>query len=101
MERPKRPCKDERDQQIETRSRSAALDLLTAATQVLTILCLIKGNPAWRGSLSLLFFGGGAQLFYKYEQYRERPYLWVGAALGLATVGGRSTSWMGRLGQRY
>ena len=61
METPKRPCKDERDQQIETRSRSAALDLLTAATQVLTILCLIKGNPAWRGSLSLLFSGGGAQ----------------------------------------
>lgn len=96
METPNRPFKDERDRQIETHSRSAALDFLTAATQILTILCLIKGNPAWRGSLSLLFFGGGAQLFYKYEQYRERPYLWVGAFLSL--VGLALLIWFGITG---
>ena len=50
----------------------------------------------WRGSLSLLFFGGGAQLFYKYEEYRERPYLWVGAALGL--VGLALLIWFGVTG---
>ena len=39
-----RPYKDERDEQIETHSRSAALDFVVAATQILTIMCLIKGN---------------------------------------------------------
>ena len=63
-----RPLKDERDQQINTHSKSAALDFVIAATQVLTIMCLIKGNPAWKGSLALLFVGAAASLFYKYDQ---------------------------------
>ena len=50
-----RPVKDERDEQIDTHSKSEALDFMIAATQVLTIMCLIKGNPAWKGSLALLF----------------------------------------------
>ncbi len=49
-----RPFKDERDEQIDTRSKSMALDFMIAATQVLTVICLIKGNPAWKGSFSLL-----------------------------------------------
>lgn len=60
-----RPVKDERDEQIDTHSKSEALDFMIAATQVLTIMCLIKGNPAWKGSLALLFIGGAARLFYK------------------------------------
>ena len=48
-----RLVKDERDAQIDTRSRSAALDFVIAATQVLTLICLVKGNPAWKGSLAL------------------------------------------------
>ena len=51
----KYPVKDERDQQIDTAARSHALDFLVAATQVMTVLCAVKGNPAWKGSLSLLF----------------------------------------------
>ena len=51
-----RPFKDERDEQIDTHSKSAALDFVIAATQILTIMCLIKGNPAWKGTLSVLFF---------------------------------------------
>ena len=43
-----RLVKDERDAQIDTRSRSAALDFVIAATQVLTLICLVKGNPAWK-----------------------------------------------------
>ena len=43
-----RPVKDERDEQIDTHSKSEALDFMIAATQVLTIMCLIKGNPAWK-----------------------------------------------------
>lgn len=80
------PCKDERDQQIDTHSKSAALELVIAATQVLTVMCLIKGNPAWKGSLALLFIGCAAGLLYKYSQYKEKPYLQVGIVLGLVGV---------------
>lgn len=83
----KRPIKDERDRQIDTAARSHALDFVVAATQVLTVLCAVKGNPAWKGSLSLLFLGGAAMLFYKYGQYEARPYRLVGVVLGLIGVG--------------
>lgn len=78
-----RPFKDERDEQIDTSSKSAALDFVITATQVLTVMCLIKGNPAWKGSLALLFIGGAARLFYKYDKYEEKPYIQVGIGLGL------------------
>lgn len=82
-----RSVKDERDQQIDTYSKSTALDFVIAVTQILTIMCLIKGNTAWRGSFALLFFGAAAQLFYKYEQYQEKPYIRIGIVLGLIGVG--------------
>ena len=72
------PLKDERDQQIDVQAKSHALEYVIAATQILTVLCLIKGNSAWRGSLSLLFFGIAFMLFYKYQQYTEKPYRQVG-----------------------
>lgn len=76
---PKRhPLKDERDRQIDVQAKSHALEYVIAAAQVLTVLCLIKGNPAWRGSLSLLFFGTAFALFYKHQQYTEKPYRQVG-----------------------
>lgn len=78
-----RPIKDERDEQIEVRSKYHALEFLVAATQILTVMCIIKGNPAWKGSLGLLFIGGAASLFYKYDQYAEKPYLQVGIVAGL------------------
>ncbi len=81
-----RPFKDERDEQIDTGSKSAALDFVIAATQVLTVMCLIKGNPAWKGSLALLFIGGAVSLFYKYDKYEEKPYIQVGIGLGLIGV---------------
>lgn len=81
-----RPLKDERDQQINTHSKSAALDFMIAATQILTLMCLLKGNPAWKGSLALLFIGGAARLFYKWDQYREQPYIQVGIGLGFIGV---------------
>lgn len=79
----KRPFKDERDEQISTRSKSHALEFMIAATQILTVMCLIKGNPAWKGSLALLFIGGAASLFYKYDKYNEKPYIQVGFVIGL------------------
>lgn len=82
----KRPFKDERDEQINTRSKSHALEFIIAATQILTVMCLIKGNPAWKGSLALLFIGGAASLFYKYDKYNEKPYIQAGLAVGLIGV---------------
>ena len=92
----KYPIKDERDQQIDTASRSHALDFVIAATQVLTVLCAMKGNPAWKGSLSLLFLGAAAMLFYKYGQYEARPYRLVGVVLGL--IGLALLIWFGITG---
>ena len=85
------PRRDERDEQIDTRARSHALDFMTAATQVLTVMCLVKGNPAWKGSLSLLFFGCAAALVYE-----EKPYLAVAAGLG--AVGAALLVWFGLTG---
>ncbi|MCI6813414.1 MAG: hypothetical protein SOX11_10355 [Lachnospiraceae bacterium] len=42
-----------------------ALEIVVAATQVLTVICILKGNSAWKGSLALLFIGAAAKLFYK------------------------------------
>ncbi|WP_175627868.1 DUF6442 family protein [[Clostridium] innocuum] len=73
-----KPIKDERDQHINIQSKARSLEYVIAATQVLTIMCLIKGNPAWKGSFSLLFFGIAFELLYKYEQYIEKLYRQVG-----------------------
>lgn len=73
-----RPVKDERDEMIETRSKSYALESVAAVTQVFTIICLIKGNPAWIGSLSILFFALAFEMFYQHRQYDEKPYKQVG-----------------------
>ena len=91
-----RPLEDERDEQIDVRSKYHALDFLVAVTQILTVMCIIKGNPAWKGSLSALFFGGAATLFYKYDQYEEKPYLSVGIGLGL--IGAALLVWFGITG---
>lgn len=81
-----RPVKDERDEQIDVQSKGYALEYVVAATQILTIMCAVKGNPAWKGSLSLLFFGVAAALFYKYQQYREKPYRQVGVVFLLVGI---------------
>nr|WP_297283433.1 hypothetical protein [uncultured Agathobaculum sp.] len=51
---PRRPVKDERDEQIDVQAKSYSLEYVTAATQILTFMCLIKGNSAWKGSLSFV-----------------------------------------------
>ena len=43
--RPPLPRRDERDEQIDTRARSHALDFVVAAAEVLTVMCLVKGQP--------------------------------------------------------
>lgn len=63
--------------QIEVRSKYHALDFLVVAIQILTVICIIKGKSAWNGSLSMLFLGGVAALFYKHDKYDEKPYMYV------------------------
>ena len=72
--------------QEHNREQSHALEYMIAATQILTLICLFKGNPAWKGSLSLLFFGGATQLFSKYRSYREKPYLFSAVLMLLAAM---------------
>lgn len=91
-----RPTKDERDEQIDVQARSHALEYVIAATQILTIICLVKGNSAWKGSLSLLFFGIAFGLFYKYRQYAEKPYRQVGVACLVIGIG--LLTWFGVTG---
>lgn len=82
-----RPLKDERDRQIETGARSYALEWVIAVTQVLTVMCLIKGNPAWKGCLSILFFGVAFALFYQYGQYEEKPFRQAGVFFLIIGIG--------------
>lgn len=91
-----RPIKDERDEQIDMQAKVHSLEYMVAATQILTIMCLIKGNPAWKGSLSLLFFGVAFGLFYKHKQYEERPYRQVG--IFFLVVGVALMIWFGITG---
>lgn len=91
-----RLIKDERDEQIDTQAKVHSLECVITATQVLTIMCLIKGNPAWKGSLSLLFFGIAFGLFYKYQQYMEKPYRQVGLVFLLIGIG--LLAWFGITG---
>lgn len=79
----KRPMMDERDKEIEKTSKSYALEFVVGVTQVLTLICLVKENAAWKGTLSLLFFGIAAQLYYKYDKYEEKPYVCVACLMGL------------------
>ena len=82
-----RPLHDERDRQIQTGARSFALEIVIALSQILTVVCAIKGNSAWRGTLSLLFLGCAAALFDQYRQYREKPYCQVASVMLLFGAG--------------
>lgn len=83
MENQKLPFKDERDMQIDLRADNHALTFVKAGIQLLTIACLLKKNPAWHGTLSMLFLGGAAELLYKHEKYHDKPHLYVGASMGM------------------
>ena len=83
----KRPGEDARDEQIKTKARSYALEWVTAVAQILTIICIAKGNPAWKGTLSSLFFGIAFTLFYRFEQRGERPFKQAGAVALAVGIG--------------
>ena len=91
-----RMVKDERDEQIDTSSKSVALDIVITATEILTIICIIKGNPTWKGSLRILCIDLSIGLMYKYAAYKEKPYLWVGIVFSL--IGAALFVWFGITG---
>ena len=59
------------------KDKITVLEIVIAATQVLTVICIFKGNTAWKGSLSILFIGIAASLFDKLRETKERPYLYM------------------------
>lgn len=81
-----KPLKDERDEQIDTDSKSIALNFITTAVEILTIMCLIKGNSAWKGCLGVLCVSVAVVLLYKYLAYKEKPYAWVSIIFALIGV---------------
>lgn len=91
-----RLVKDERDEQIATQSESIALHFVITAAEVLTLMCLIKGNPAWKGCLGVVNFGVAVALLYKYLAYQEKLYAWVGIIFGL--IGAALFVWFGITG---
>ncbi len=73
-----KPLKDERDEQIDSDSKNVSWAFVTTGIQILAIMCLVKGNPAWKGCIGALSIGCSVELLYKYLAYKEKPYLWVG-----------------------
>lgn len=82
-QKPRRPVYDERDREIDERSKGRAMDLVTGCAELFTILCILKGNPAWLGGLALLLMGMAAGLFYRAGQYGEKFYWYAGLVPGV------------------
>lgn len=81
-----RPIKDERDEQIEVQSKAHSLEYVLSVTTILTVICLLKGNTAWKGFISLAFFEAAFEIFYKHKQYEEKLYFIVGVLILLVGI---------------
>ncbi len=75
-----------KDKQTEISSKSYELEGVIAIAQILTIICIFKGNPAWKGTLSILFFGSAFVLFHKFRSYGAKPYKLVGTVFLLVGI---------------
>lgn len=94
---PRQPAmKDERDRQIEKDAKVYAMEWMIALTQILTLMCIIKKNPAWKGTLSILFFGTAFVLFYQFKQYDETAFRKVG--IFFLVIGAALLVWFGITG---
>ena len=71
------------EKQLETaRANSKALGFGAGCLELFTVLCAVKGDPAWRGGLALLLLGMSASMLYRSSAYEEKHYLWGGLLLG-------------------
>lgn len=68
-----RTIKDERDEKIGKDAKVYAFEWIIAITQVLTIMCIIKGNPAWKGTISILFLALHFYCFMNLSSMRQNP----------------------------
>lgn len=99
MERIKkqRPVYDERDENIDVQSKSSAWDFVFWAAQMVTVLLAVRGNSAWKCTLSLIFLGLAANLICRFRQYRETGFLAGGLAVGM--IGAVLLVWFAVSGQ--
>lgn len=81
-----KPIRDERDEHIEVYSKAHSLEYVLTVSMILTVICLLKGNSAWKGSISLAFFAAAFEIFYKYKQYEEKLYRIVAAVFLLGGI---------------
>ncbi len=71
---------------IKTQAKTHALDIVIALTELVTLICFIKGNPAWKGGLFILFSGIATVLFYRYLAFSKKPYFYTGLVFGSIAI---------------
>ena len=76
-----KPNRPEEDSPESLKDRSTSLDFVIGAAEILLVICLVKGNSAWQGLLSVLFAGVGGGLISRYRRDKEKAFLWVGVLL--------------------
>ena len=93
MKQPPRqiPIKDERDEQIDTQAKVHILDGVITATQILTVMCLIKRkaiSSSWRGFSSYRNWIAGMVWNYGITTRFcvERHHCWHSRLIGVYTV---------------
>ena len=76
------PGHDEQDRAFTITAKGVAWDCVTVAAQILTILCVVKGNPAWKACLSLIFLGMAASMVVPAGKNKMAPRIWGAVFLG-------------------
>ena len=74
-----------------SQDRALPLECAAAASQVLTLVCWIRGSGAWRGSLALLFLGLAAAHGWRFARDGCFPRFLL--ALFLAMTGAALLVW--------
>lgn len=93
--------RDERDREVDAQGAEKAGRAVLWASQLLAVLCIWQGDPAWAALLALTFVFAAAQLFHRFAADREGPPLLLGlaaaAALGYFVFRWRGFAHPGRL----
>lgn len=79
--------RDERDREVDAQGAGKAGRAVLWAAQLLAVLCIWQGDPAWAALLALTFVFAAAQLFHRFAADREGPPLLLGLAAAAAAVG--------------